>query len=53
MNEQKNQYFLYSFPLELHAVHWNKKYGNMSEATKYSDGLAVLGYLIRVNEINI
>jgi len=29
-------------------VHYNTKYGSFSEATKYEDGLAVLGVFIKV-----
>lgn len=36
----------YSFAGELHIVHYNAKYGSFSEATKHSDGLAVLAILI-------
>ncbi|XP_046449761.1 carbonic anhydrase 2-like isoform X3 [Daphnia pulex] len=35
------------YSAELHLVHYNTKYGSFSEATKYDDGLAVLGVLIK------
>jgi carbonic anhydrase len=31
------------YPMELHLVHYNSKYGNISNALNYADGLAVLG----------
>jgi len=34
-----------SFPLELHLVHFNSKYGTIGEAVKYPDGLAVIGIM--------
>ncbi|XP_046648360.1 carbonic anhydrase 2-like [Daphnia pulicaria] len=37
-----------SYPAELHLVHYNTKYGSFAEATKHSDGLAVLGIFISV-----
>ncbi|XP_014665409.1 PREDICTED: carbonic anhydrase 1-like [Priapulus caudatus] len=34
---------------ELHIVHWNSdRYGSVKEAAQHADGLAVLGFLIRV-----
>ena len=36
------------YPAEMHLVHYNAKYGSMTKATGYSDGLAVLGVLIEV-----
>lgn len=41
-----------SYPLEVHIVHMNKKYGNVTEALKHSDGLAVLGFFFQVGEAN-
>lgn len=38
------------YPGELHIVHYNAKYGSFEEATKYEDGLAVLGILIELQE---
>nr|CAH0103073.1 unnamed protein product [Daphnia galeata] len=38
------------YPAELHLVHYNTKYGSFSEATKYEDGLAVLGVFIKVGK---
>lgn len=37
-----------SYPAELHLVHYNTKYGTLTEATKHSDGLAVLGIFLSV-----
>uniref|UniRef100_A0A8C7PDI4 Carbonic anhydrase n=1 Tax=Oncorhynchus mykiss TaxID=8022 RepID=A0A8C7PDI4_ONCMY len=34
------------FPAEIHIVHYNSKYANLSEAASKSDGLAVLGGFI-------
>ncbi|KAI1905170.1 hypothetical protein AGOR_G00013380 [Albula goreensis] len=34
------------FPAEIHVVHYNSKYANISEAASKSDGLAVLGAFI-------
>lgn len=36
------------FDAESHLVFFNSKYGNFSEAIKYADGLAVLGFLYTV-----
>lgn len=42
--------FYRSYPVELHLVHWNVKYGSFAEASKYSyDGLAVLTVFAKVN----
>lgn len=41
---------LHSYAGELHIVHYNSKYGSFSEATKHSDGLAVLAILIEVGQ---
>ncbi|XP_052283380.1 uncharacterized protein LOC127880170 isoform X13 [Dreissena polymorpha] len=35
------------FAAELHLVHWNTKYGTFAEAVTKSDGLAVLGVMIK------
>jgi carbonic anhydrase len=37
------------YPLEIHIIHWNMKYGSFAEAIKYSDGLAVLGFFYEVS----
>ena len=34
-----------AFPLELHLVHYNSKYSDISEAVGHADGLAVVGVL--------
>ena len=39
---------IFRFPAELHIVHFNQKYDNFTEASKHSDGLAVLAILIEV-----
>ncbi|XP_066507242.1 carbonic anhydrase 9 [Hoplias malabaricus] len=36
------------FPAEIHVVHYNSKYANMSEAASKADGLAVLGGFIGI-----
>ncbi len=38
-----------SFPGELHIVHFNTKYPSFAEASKFVDGLAVLGVFIKVS----
>ncbi|CAG5126691.1 unnamed protein product, partial [Candidula unifasciata] len=35
----------HAYPMELHIVHYNTKYGNVSEAIQNPDGLAVLGFM--------
>ena len=37
-----------SFPMELHLVHWNKKYSSVEEAVNKEDGLAVIAFLYQV-----
>lgn len=36
-------------PLEIHLVHYNKKYNNFSIATKHENGIAVVAVLFEVN----
>ncbi|XP_071438586.1 carbonic anhydrase 13-like [Hetaerina americana] len=36
----------------MHAVHYKKKYGSLEEALKKRDGVAVLGYFLKVKEEN-
>ncbi len=36
------------YPAEIHFVHFNKKYGDISTAVTKSDGLAVLGFFYEV-----
>jgi len=36
------------FPLELHLVHFNSKYGEIGEAVQHPDGLAVIGIFFSV-----
>ena len=36
------------YQAELHMVHYNNKYQNMTEASNHDDGLAVLGVLVQV-----
>ncbi|XP_048252139.1 uncharacterized protein LOC124138732 isoform X1 [Haliotis rufescens] len=38
------------YPLEMHIVNYAEKYGNLSEAMKHPDGLAVLGVFFKVSE---
>jgi len=40
------------YPLEVHLVHYNMKYPNISEAIKHKDGLAVLGFVYTVGPKN-
>jgi carbonic anhydrase len=37
------------YPLEIHIIHWNTKYPSFTDATAYSDGLAVLGFFYEVS----
>ena len=37
------------YPMEVHLVHWNKKYGTVEEAMKHPDGLAVIGFMYEVS----
>ena len=37
--------------MEMHWVHWNTAYGNVSEAIKYRDGLAVIGILFNATDL--
>ncbi|MGH0186248.1 UNVERIFIED_CONTAM: hypothetical protein FKN15_020777 [Acipenser sinensis] len=39
------------FPAEIHVVHYNTKYDNLSEAASKPDGLAVLGAFIELSEL--
>lgn len=39
------------FDGEIHLVHFNKKYGNMENASAMDDGLAVLGFFLEVDDI--
>ncbi|PIN97165.1 hypothetical protein AB205_0210600 [Aquarana catesbeiana] len=42
-----------TYPAELHIVHWNsQRYSSFEEATKHSDGLAVIGVLLKIGEPN-
>merc|ERR1719357_2118982 len=41
-----------AFPLELHLVHYNAKYGTIGEALKYKDGLAVIGIMHEISDVN-
>lgn len=40
------------FPMEMHIVHYNQKYGNLSNAMDKEDGLAVLGFFFEVGRFN-
>lgn len=41
-----------TYPAELHVVHYNTKYADISEAVSKPDGLAVLGFFIEVGPIH-
>lgn len=41
-----------AYPLEVHIVHMNEKYPNVTEALKHKDGLAVLGFFFEVGNEN-
>eukprot|EP00095_Tigriopus_kingsejongensis_P010066 maker-scaffold99_size374999-snap-gene-2.30 protein:Tk10066 transcript:maker-scaffold99_size374999-snap-gene-2.30-mRNA-1 annotation:"glycosyl-phosphatidylinositol-linked carbonic anhydrase" len=38
-----------SYPLELHLVHYNKKYDSLMDALPHPDGLAVLGVMFKLS----
>ncbi|XP_022241706.1 carbonic anhydrase-like [Limulus polyphemus] len=38
------------YPLELHLVHYNSKYSNITEALPQKDGIAVVGVLFKLNK---
>ncbi|KAF4516894.1 hypothetical protein B566_EDAN011239 [Ephemera danica] len=38
-----------SYPMEMHAVHYKTDYGSPSNALKYPDGLAVVGFLFQMS----
>ncbi|XP_034039188.1 carbonic anhydrase [Thalassophryne amazonica] len=42
----------FSFPCELHLVHWNNKYPSFGEAVTKPDGLAVLGVFLKIGPAN-
>ncbi|XP_067649099.1 carbonic anhydrase 1-like [Haliotis asinina] len=39
-------------PAELHLVHYNKKYGNITEAVHMHDGLAVIGIILEQDNVS-
>ena len=41
-----------AFPLELHLVHFNAQYGSIQESLKYEDGLAVIGVLHELSDMD-
>ena len=41
------------YPGEMHMVHYNSRYANFAEASRHSDGLAVLAIFLQVNTIFI
>lgn len=43
----------HQYPAEMHLVHFNQKYGSVSEAVNHYDGLAVLAVLIEVRTVTI
>lgn len=40
------------FPMEMHIVHYNKKYNNLDDALDEEDGLAVLAFFFMVGKFN-
>lgn len=38
------------FPAEMHLVHYNRRYGSLTEAVNYPDGLAIIGVMIEVSD---
>jgi len=40
----------YSYPAELHIVHYNANYGSLEKAVNFKDGLAVLAVLFEATE---
>ncbi|KAH3754256.1 carbonic anhydrase-like [Dreissena polymorpha] len=40
------------FPMEMHIVHYNKRYENFSISVDKSDGLAVLGFFFEIGRFN-
>jgi len=47
-----SEHWMYSetFPLEVHLVHYNKKYGSLAKAAAKPDGLAVLGTFFHIQK---
>ncbi|KAH3857640.1 carbonic anhydrase 9-like [Dreissena polymorpha] len=41
-----------SYPMEMHIVHYNDKYGGIAEAASKQDGLAVVGFFVNGSEEN-
>lgn len=39
-----------AYPMEVHFVHYNTKYGTVGNALKHSDGLAVLGFMFKIGD---
>ncbi|KAL5283052.1 hypothetical protein ACFFRR_005792 [Megaselia abdita] len=39
------------YPFEMHVVHRNKKYGNMTQAMKFKNGITVLGILYHYSNV--
>ncbi len=42
----------HAFPMELHIMHWNKKYGTFADAQDHEDGLAVLAVFFKLGKEN-
>nr|QFP92282.1 carbonic anhydrase [Archivesica packardana] len=40
------------FPMEMHVVHYNAKYGNITSAINKDDGVAVLGFFFEIGRYN-
>lgn len=50
--EGGSEHYVDSLPgeMEMHVVHRNAKYGNMSEAQKHGDGIVVIGVLFKTSD---
>ncbi|KAG8236516.1 hypothetical protein J437_LFUL012802 [Ladona fulva] len=42
----------YSFPLEMHLVHYKKKYETIKNAKDYNDGLAIVAYVFEAGDVD-
>ncbi|GAB1598393.1 carbonic anhydrase 1-like, partial [Argonauta hians] len=53
-NAQGSEHYIdgNSYPMEMHIVHYNKKYANIKEALKKPLGIAVLGFFMQVTNQN-
>ncbi|XP_052802891.1 carbonic anhydrase 2-like [Mya arenaria] len=41
------------YPMEMHIVHYNRRYGNLTTAMDKEDGLAVLGFFFEIGRFNV